>query len=82
MFNVYYTVYHRQSMKTIKDRLGRIGLIDFLYETWHKDISNIYPTDYTTYKTKFCIDIDIDRLIEAVNKEGILLINRGYDVEF
>ena len=82
MFNVYYTVYHKQSMKTIQDKLGRIGLIDFLYETWHKDISNIYPTDYTMYKTKFCIDIDIDRLIEAVNREGILLINRSYDMEY
>ena len=81
MLKTYYTVYHRQSMKTIIDKLDRSGLIDFLYETWHKDISNIYPTDYTTYKTKFCIDIDIDRLIEAVNEEGILLIHRGYDVE-
>lgn len=81
MFNVYYTVYHRQSMKTIKDYLSRSDLIDFLYKTWHKDISNIHPTDYTMYETKFCIDIDIDRLIEAVNEEGILLINRGYDVE-
>lgn len=81
MFNVYYTVYHRQSMKTIKDKLDRSGLIDFLYETWHKDISNIYPTDYTMYKTKFCIDIDIDRLIEAVNEEGILLIHPGYNAE-
>ena len=82
MFNVYYTVYHRQSMKTIKDKLDRSSLIDFLYETWHKDISNIYPTDYTTYETKFCIDIDIDRLIEAVNEEGILLIHLGYDMEY
>ena len=82
MFNVYYTVYHRQSMKTIKDYLSRSDLIGFLYETWNKDISNIHPTDYTTYETKFCIDIDVVRLIEAVNEEGILLINRGYDVEF
>ena len=74
MFNVYYTVYHRQSMKTIKDRLSRSDLIEFLYETWNKDISKVYPTDYTTYETKFCIDIDINRLIEAVNEEGILLI--------
>lgn len=81
MFNTYYTVYHRQSMKTIKDKLSRSDLIDFLYETWHNDISNIYPTDYTTYKTKFCIDIDINRLIEAVNEEGVLLINCSYDVE-
>lgn len=82
MFNVYYTVYHRQSMKTIKDYLSRSDLIDFLYDTWHKDISKVYPTDYTTYETKFCIDIDIDRLIEAVNEEGILLIHRGYDMEY
>ncbi|ARM69280.1 TreF [Staphylococcus phage vB_Sau_S24] len=81
MFNVYYTVYHRQSMKTIKDYLSRSDLIEFLYETWNKDISKVYPTDYTTYETKFCIDIDLDRLIEAVNEEGILLINRGYDAE-
>lgn len=81
MFNVYYTVYHRQSMKTIKDYLSRGDLIDFLYETWNKDISKVYPTDYTTYETKFCIDIDIDRLIEAVNEEGILLIHRGYNTE-
>lgn len=81
MFKVYYTVYHSDSMKAIKRDLDRSSLIHLLYETWHKDISNIYPTDYTTYETKFCIDIDIDRLIEAVNEEGILLINRSYDVE-
>ena len=81
MFNVYYTVYHKQSMKTIKDKLDREGLTLFLYDTWHKDISKVYPTDYTTYETKFCIDIDIDRLIEAVNREGVLLINRSYDIE-
>lgn len=82
MFNVYYTVYHKQSMKTIKKNLDRSGLIYFLYETWYKDISQVYPTDYTTYETKFCIDIDIDRLIEAVNAEGILLINEGKIVEW
>ena len=81
MLKTYYTVYHRQSMKTIKDKLDRSGLIYFLYETWYKDISKVYPTDYTTYETKFCIDIDIDRLIEAVNEEGILLIHRGYNAE-
>lgn len=81
MFNVYYTIYHKQSMKTIKDYLSRSDLIEFLYETWRKDISKVYPTDYTTYETKFCIDIDVVRLIEAVNEEGILLINRSYDVE-
>lgn len=82
MFKVYYTVYHRGSMKTIKDYLSRSALIDFLYKTWHKDISNIYPTDYTTYETKFCVDIDVDRLIEAVNREGILLINEGNYLEW
>ena len=81
MFNVYYTVYHRQSMKTIQDRLGRIGLIDFLYETWHKDISNVCPSNYNPEFGSLSKDIDIDRLIEAVNEEGILLIHRGYDVE-
>ena len=82
MFKVYYTVYHRQSMKTIKGKLDREGLIYFLYETWHKDISQVFPSDYTVYKTKLCLDIDIDRLIEAVNEEGILLIHRGYDMEY
>ncbi|VEV88111.1 Terminal repeat-encoded protein [Staphylococcus phage Stab20] len=82
MVETYYTVYHRQSMKTIKDYLSRSDLIDFLYKTWHKDISNIYPTDYTKYETKFCISIDEDRLIEAVNREGILLINEGKIVEW
>ena len=77
MFKVYYTVYHKQSMKTIKDKLDRESLIYFLYETWHKNISQVFPSDYTVYKTKLCLDIDIDRLIEAVNEEGILLINHG-----
>ena len=63
MIKVYYTVYHRQSMKTIKDNLDRSGLIYFLYETWYKDI-------------------DIVRLIEAVNEEGILRIHRDYDMEW
>ncbi|QNH71218.1 terminal repeat-encoded protein [Staphylococcus phage vB_SauH_SAP1] len=82
MVETYYTVYHKNSMKTIKDYLSRSDLIDFLYKTWHKDISNIYPTDYTTYETKFCIDIDVVRLIEAVNEEGVLLINEGSIVEW
>lgn len=76
MFNVYYTVYHRQSMKTIKDKLDRSGLIYFLYETWNKDISKVYPSDYIDE------NIDINGLIEAVNEEGILLIHRGYGMEY
>ena len=81
MFNVYYTVYHKQSMKTIKGKLDRESLIYFLYETWYKNISQVFPSDYTVYKTKLCLDIDIDRLIEAVNEEGVLLINRDYNAE-
>ncbi|WOZ17608.1 hypothetical protein [Staphylococcus phage vB_SauM-V1SA15] len=75
MFKVYYTVYHRQSMKTIKDKLDREGLTLFLYETWNKDISKVYPSYYIDE------NIDINGLIEAVNEEGILLIHRGYNAE-
>lgn len=74
MFNVYYTVYHRQSMKTIIDKLDREGLTLFLYETWNKDISKVYPSYYIDE------NIDINGLIEAVNEEGILLIHFSYDV--
>ncbi|QDJ97515.1 hypothetical protein PALS1_081 [Staphylococcus phage PALS_1] len=81
MFNVYYTVYHSQSMKTIKSNLDRSSLIYLLYETWYKDISNVCPTIYNKEFGSKNEDIDIDRLIEAVNEEGILLINRGYDAE-
>ena len=77
MFNVYYTVYHRQSMKTIKDKLDRSGLIYFLYETWYKDISQVFPSHYNPEFGSYNKDIDIVRLIEAVNEEGILLINHG-----
>ena len=81
MFNVYYTVYHRQSMKTIKDNLDRSGLIYFLYETWYKDISQVFPSHYNPEFGSLNKDIDINRLIEAVNEEGILLIHRGYNAE-
>lgn len=82
MFNVYYTVYHRGSMKTIKSNLDRSGLIYLLYETWYKDISNVCPTIYNREFGSKNEDIDIDRLIEAVNDEGILLINEGKIVEW
>ena len=82
MFNVYYTVYHRQSMKTIKDKLDRESLIYFLYETWYKDISQVFPSDYNPEFGSLNKDIDINRLIEAVNEEGILLIHPGYDMEY
>lgn len=82
MVETYYTVYHKNSMKTIKDYLSRSDLIDFLYKTWSEDISQVYPFDYIEYETKFCVDIDINRLIEAVNREGILLINEGNIVEW
>ncbi|VEV88369.1 terminal repeat-encoded protein [Staphylococcus phage Stab23] len=74
MFNTYYTVYHKKSMKTIIDKLDREGLALFLYETWNKDISKVYPSDYIDE------NIDINGLIEAVNEEGILLIHFSYDV--
>ena len=80
MIKVYYTVYHKQSMKTIKSNLDRESLIYFLYETWYKDISNVCPSNYNPEFGSLNKDIDIDRLIEAVNEEGILLIHRGYDV--
>lgn len=81
MIKVYYTVYHRQSMKTIKGKLDRESLIYFLYETWHKDISQVFPSDYNPEVGSFNKDIDINRLIEAVNEEGILLIHCGYNAE-
>ncbi|WJJ56800.1 hypothetical protein vBSAP01_09 [Staphylococcus phage vB_SAP01] len=81
MVETYYTVYHKNSMKTIKDYLSRSDLIDFLYETWYKDISKVFPSHYNPEFGSFNKDIDIDRLIEAVNEEGILLINRGYNAE-
>lgn len=71
MFNTYYTVYHKQSMRKIKGKLDREGLTLFLYEAWNKDISKVYPSDYIDE------NIDIDGLIEAVNEEGILFINHG-----
>lgn len=82
MNNVYYTVYHEQSMKTIKDKLDRSGLIYFLYETWYKDISQVFPNDYNPEVGSLNKDIDINRLIEAVNEEGILLINHDNYLEW
>lgn len=74
MFKKYYTVYHRNSMKTIKSSLDRESLIYFLYETWYKNISKVFPSNYNPEFGSLNKDIDIDRLIEAVNKEGIMHI--------
>lgn len=82
MVETYYTVYHRQSMKTIKDKLDRSGLIYFLYETWYKGISQVFPSDYNPEFGSLNKDINVNRLIEAVNEEGILLINEGKIVEW
>lgn len=82
MFKVYYTVYHRDSMKAIKRDLDRSSLIHLLYETWHKDISNVFPSHYNPEFGSLNKDIDINRLIEAVNEEGILLINEGKIIEW
>ena len=70
----YYRVYHRESMKTIKSNLDRSGLIYFLYETWYKNISQVCPSNYNPEFGSLNKDIDIDRLIEAVNREGIMYI--------
>lgn len=77
MLKTYYTVYHKQSMKTIKDKLDRESLIYFLYETWYKDINNVCPSNYNPEFGSLNKDIDINRLIEAVNEEGILFIHLG-----
>ena len=77
----YYRVYHRQSMKKIKGNLDRSGLIYFLYETWYKDINNVCPSDYNPEFGSLNKDIDLNRLIEAVNDEGILLIKEGKIIE-
>ncbi len=82
MLKTYYTVYHKQSMKTIKDKLDRGSLIYFLYETWYKDINNVCPSTYNPEFGSLNKDIDIDRLIEAVNGEGILLINHDNYLEW
>lgn len=74
MFKNYYRVYHNESMKTIKSNLDRESLIYFLYETWYKDISNVFPSNYNPEFGSLNKDIDIDRLIEAVNREGIMYI--------
>ena len=82
MIKVNYTVYHKQSMKTIKGKLDRESLIYFLYETWYKDISQVCPSNYNLEFGSLNKDIDINRLIEAVNEEGILLIHCGYGMEY
>ena len=81
MIKIYYTVYHRQSMKTIKGKLDRDSLIYFLYETWYKDINNVCPSNYNPEFGSLNKDINVDRLIEAVNEEGILLIKEGKIIE-
>ncbi|XWX31189.1 hypothetical protein WGPJNHAJ_CDS0142 [Staphylococcus phage PG-2021_19] len=81
MIKIYYTVYHKQSMKTIKGKLDRESLIYFLYETWYKDISQVFPSHYNPEFGSLNKDIDLNRLIEAVNDEGILLIKEGKIIE-
>lgn len=81
MIKIYYTVYHKQSMKTIKGKLDRNDLIYFLYETWYKDINNVCPSNYNPEFGSLNKDIDLNRLIEAVNDEGILLIKEGKIIE-
>lgn len=81
MIKIYYTVYHKQSMKTIKDKLDRESLIYFLYETWYKDINNVCPSNYNPEFGSLNKDIDLNRLIEAVNDEGVLLIKEGKIIE-
>lgn len=81
MFTMYYRVYHKQSMKKIKDNLDRSSLIYLLYETWYKDISQVCPSNYNPEVGSLNKDIDINRLIEAVNEEGILFISVSKIVE-
>lgn len=68
-------------MKTIKDKLDRESLIYFLYETWYKDINNVCPSNYNPEFGSLNKDIDLNRLIEAVNDEGVLLIKEGKIIE-
>lgn len=66
-----YNVYHNPSKKIIKEDIDETELIQLLATMYEKGITHVRPTMY-----QVGFDFDIRSLINAVEAEGNIIINR------
>lgn len=65
-----YNVYLNPTKKIIKEDIAEEALIRFLYDMYNKGTTQVHPIKYNT-----TIPFDIQGLINAVESEGIIIID-------
>lgn len=68
----YYNVYHNPTKKVIKEYVNLRSLVKLLFTMYEKDIIQVDPSRYG----QSLLDLDIRGLINAVEAEGNIIINR------
>lgn len=75
----FYAVY--RDGRLVKRGLSRDDLISGLYNSWSKGEIQVFPDNFNEYAGLYFDDIDVPRLVEAVNKEGILKVEVSYSTQ-
>lgn len=75
----FYAVY--RDGRLVKRGLGRDDLISGLYNSWKKGETKIFPNTFNERTGLYFDDIDVRRLVEAVNREGVLKIEVSYSTQ-
>ena len=75
----FYAVY--RDGRLIKRGLGRDDIISGLYNSWKKGETKVFPNTFNDNSGLCFDDIDVRRLVEAVNREGVLKIEVSYSTQ-
>ena len=75
----YYAVY--RDNRLVRRGLGRDDIISGLYNSWKKGETKVFPNAFNEHTGMCFDDIDVRRLVEAVNREGVLKIEVSYSTQ-
>lgn len=75
----FYAVY--RDGRLVKRGLSRDDLISGLYNSWSKGEIKVFPNTFNDNSGLCFDDIDVPRLVKAVNMEGILKVEVSYSTQ-
>lgn len=75
----FYAVY--RDGRLVKRGLSRDDLISGLYNSWSKGEIQVFPDNFNDNSGLCFDDIDVPRLVKAVNEEGILKVEVSYSTQ-
>lgn len=74
LIRTFYSVYRDDRL--VRRGIDRDILIAGLHRAWLDDKTNVHPIKFTNMENTRFDDVDLPRLIEAVNEEGVFKITQ------